>query len=278
MADNNIFQDLKNPAEKTDETKTATPAPKQEAAKPAEKPTEQVTQQQVEQSTQAPELVQAPPPTPPISAAKQEAIIEQEAEKADTLPQYDELDLLKRRANLMGITVNPNITLDALKQKISDAQTASEQKHVSHNNVASLPLDNPMENQSVRRISKEAELRKHLHKEKMKLVRLRISNLDPKKKDLQGEIITVANQYLGTVRKFIPFGEATDNGYHVPYVLYETLKDRKFLQIKTRRDKNTGQQIVEHNYVNEFSLEILPPLTPEELARLSTTQLAKGGI
>ena len=114
-------------------------------------------------------------------------------------------------------------------------------------------------------------------KEKMKLVRLRITNLDPKKKDLPGEILTVGNEYLGTVRKFVPFGEATDNGYHVPYCLYELMRDRKFLSIKTRKGPK-GQTIVEQQMVREFALEILPPLTEAELARLSAAQLSAGGV
>ena len=75
----------------------------------------------------------------------------------------------------------------------------------------------------------------------------------------------------------MPFGEATDNGYHVPYCLYEMMRDRKFLSIKTRKGPK-GQTIVEQQMVREFALEILPPLTEAELARLSAAQLSAGGV
>ena len=105
----------------------------------------------------------------------------------------------------------------------------------------------------------------------------RCTNFGQEKKDLPGEILTVANEYLGTVRKYVPFGEATDNGYHVPYCLYEMMRDRKFLSIKTRKGPK-GQTIVEQQMVREFALEILPPLTEAELARLSAAQLSAGGV
>jgi len=121
-------------------------------------------------------------------------------------------------------------------------------------------------------------LQQMMREEQTKLVRLRIQNLDPKKKDLQGEIITVANEYLGTVKKFVPYGEVTDNGYHVPYCIYEFLKTKRFLNIRTTRDRVTKQIKVEHNMALEYSLEVLDPLTKEELARLAASQAAAGSL
>ena len=191
--------------------------------------------------------------------------------------QPSELDMLKSRAKLMGITFSNNIGLDALKTKIEEHKKASEAKTqtqaLAQTNEQQPEAQTENQNKKVKTIS----LRAHLQKEKMKLVRLRITNLDPKKKDLPGEILTVGNEYLGTVRKFVPFGEATDNGYHVPYCLYELMRDRKFLSIKTRKGPK-GQTIVEQQMVREFALEILPPLTEAELARLSAAQLSAGGV
>jgi hypothetical protein len=125
--------------------------------------------------------------------------------------------------------------------------------------------------------SKEANLRNRIRLDAMRLVRCRITNLDPKKKDLHGEVISVGNRYIGTVKKFIPFGEQTENGYHIPKVLFDELAGREFLHIKTTRDKKTGQINVETKYVKEFSLEVLPQLTPGELADLAAQQAAANG-
>ena len=191
--------------------------------------------------------------------------------------QPSELDMLKSRAKLMGITFSNNIGLDALKTKIEEHKQASEAKTQTQALDQTNEQQPEVQTENQTKKTKTLSLRAHLQKEKMKLVRLRITNLDPKKKDLPGEILTVGNEYLGTVRKFVPFGEATDNGYHVPYCLYELMRDRKFLSIKTRKGPK-GQTIVEQQMVREFALEILPPLTEAELARLSAAQLSAGGV
>ena len=222
----------------------------------------------------------------PAEAPKQEAVEgaastsgsndEGGAAPEEQAQQPSELDMLKSRAKLMGITFSNNIGLDALKTKIEEHKQASETK--TQTQVTAQTNEQQAESQTEnQKKAKTLSLRSHLQKEKMKLVRLRITNLDPKKKDLPGEILTTGNEYLGTVRKFVPFGEATDNGYHVPYCLYEMMRDRKFLSIKTRKGPK-GQTIVEQQMVREFALEILPPLTEAELARLSAAQLSAGGV
>ena len=195
----------------------------------------------------------------------------------DQAQQPSELDMLKSRAKLMGITFSNNIGLDALKTKIEEHKQASEVKTQTQAPAQTNEQQAGSQTENQKKKVKTLNLRSHLQKEKMKLVRLRITNLDPKKKDLPGEILTIGNEYLGTVRKFVPFGEATDNGYHVPYCLYEMMRDRKFLSIKTRKGPK-GQTIVEQQMVREFALEILPPLSEAELARLSAAQLSAGGV
>ena len=103
----------------------------------------------------------------------------------------------------------------------------------------------------------------------MRLVRLHITNLNPAKRDLPGEIFTVANPYIGTVKKFIPYGKAGES-YHVPYCIYELLKDKVFLQVNT--DKK--HQFTGDSWVREFNLEVLPPLTQKELDELKAAQIA----
>lgn len=185
----------------------------------------------------------------------------------ETQQQLDERALLMQRARMMGLNISNNIGLDTLKQRIQD--------HLDGNTTKKeTPL---LKDPAIKDTGKNKSLRQHLMEDAMKLVRIRITNLDPKKKDLQGEIITVANEYIGTVKKFVPFGEVTDNGYHVPNVIYKALKRRKFLNIRTRKGPN-GQIHVEQNWAQEFAIEVLPPLTAEELQQLATAQLAAGTL
>lgn len=195
-----------------------------------------------------------------------------------------EMEVLKSRAKMMGIVFSNNIKIETLRQKISDKMDGITDEQGTTDDAAdqdelpTLGKGIAPEAPTVRMSKREMEAAAiaDMVKENMRLIRLRITNMDPKKKDLPGEIITIANEYIGTVRKYIPFGETTDDGYHVPYVLYQMMKDRKFLDIRT--SKKNGQIVVSSKWASEFALEVLPQLTQEELDRLAAAQLAAGSI
>lgn len=181
----------------------------------------------------------------------------------------DELDTLKARADLMGIKYKANIGIESLKAKIQvrlDSEDGDEE-------------DEPVKKTASQTLSGKA-LEQHIRDtqmgEQLRLVRVRISCLNPAKAGLQGEILTVANRYIGTVRKYVPYGEATDNGYHVPFVLLEELRSRKFNSIKTKKG-SMGNIEVSQRLVPEFAIEELPALTGAELAKLAAAQLAASG-
>lgn len=180
-----------------------------------------------------------------------------------------ELEVLKQRATLMNIKFSNNISVEKLREKIEAAQ-AKDEPEVKESAV------NPLGEKQEAGV-KKMTLGQKIRAEQTRLIRVRIQNLDPKKKDLPGEIITVANEYMGTVRKFIPFGEVTDNGYHIPYCIYEFLKERKFINITTRKGKN-GLPDIRATEAREFSIEVLPPLTEAELAQLAQAQIAAGSL
>lgn len=180
----------------------------------------------------------------------------------------DELTLLKKRADMVGLSYHPSIGVASLKAKL-EAHLAGEKPEAAAEPTA----------EKVSKAATEAQLRKTLNDEARRLVRLRITNLNPAKKDLHGEIFTVANDYIGIVKKFIPYGEVTEDGYHVENVIYEQMKARKFLQIKTRKDpQRPGNMLISQKWVPEFALEVLPQLTKEELDELARVQAMKGGV
>ncbi len=188
----------------------------------------------------------------------------------------DELTLLKERAKQMGISFSNNISLETLRKRIADKMEGKDEPEVN-------PLAGDSEIAAITAAPKKLDakqnalaLRKLMHREQMKLVRVRITNMDPKKKDLPGEIWTVANEYLGNVRKMIPYGEQTDDGFHIPYCLFRLLQSKRFLHIRTVKDHVTGLERQEKQWVKEFSLDVLPDLTKEELARLAAAQAAAG--
>lgn len=188
----------------------------------------------------------------------------------------DELALLKERAKQMGIPFSNNISLETLRKRIADKMEGKEDPEVN-------PLSGDVEIAAITSAPKKLDakqnalaLRKMMQRDQMKLVRVRITNMDPKKKDLPGEIWTVSNEYLGNVRKMIPYGEQTDEGFHIPYCLFRLLQSKRFLHIRTVKDRVTGVERQEKQWVKEFSLDVLPDLTKEELARLAAAQAAAG--
>lgn len=188
--------------------------------------------------------------------------------------QKTELDMLKSRAKMMGIEHSNNIGVEALREKINAKMDAA--SDVVEEVVEPI---NPISDEPVRtNTQKKHSLRQQLQSEALKLVRLRITNLDPSKKDLKGEILSVSNDFVGNIRKFIPYGEATENGFHVPHILYKHMKRKQFQQIKTFRNKRTGQIEISQSMVREFALEVLDSLTKEEIRRLAASQSAAGGL
>lgn len=199
-------------------------------------------------------------------------------DELEGLQKPDELGMLKQRARMMGITFSNNISVETLKAKIQEKMDG---KSDDTPKIDELGDDNPptLQDPEAPAPAPKETFRQKVKREGMKLVRCRIMNLDPKKKDLPGEIFTVANEYIGTVRKFIPFGEVTENGYHVPQCIFDMMKGRKFLNIRTYKDRRNNNQIrVEQNWAPEFALEVLPPLTKEEIAKLAAAQAAAGGL
>lgn len=209
-------------------------------------------------------------------------IQDQNQEDSNSNENVDELSMLKQRARMMNIPFSNNISVETLKERIQakmDGEATKDEPLIQLDKPESV---NPFEQAAVSNTpvpAKKKSLRQLLIDENMRLVRLRITNLDPKKKDIPGEVFTVANEYLGTVSKFVPFGEHTEGGYHVPYVIYKMMKARKFLNIRTFVNKKNNNQIeVTHQWAQEFALEILEPLTPKELQNLATAQIAAGSV
>lgn len=179
-----------------------------------------------------------------------------------------ELDLLKERAKLLGVEYRGKIGVDTLRAKIEAHLAGEKEKEEApaKAKAAAYAFLDP----KVQRANKIDKMRKKA----MRLHRVRIYNMNPQNADLQGEIITVGNKYLGSVRKFIPFGEATDNGYHVPEIILNHMKTKKFQQFRTVRDRRTGVNKVETRDVPEYNIEYMPMLTQAELKELAEKQSA----
>lgn len=188
----------------------------------------------------------------------------------------DELTLLKERAKVMGIPFSNNISLETLRKRVADKMEGKDEAPEVNALTGDPEIAQALATKPLNPKANAVALRKLMHAKQMRQVRVRVTNMDPKKKDLPGEIWTVANEYLGTVRKFVPYGEQTDDGFHIPYCLYRLLDSKRFLHIRDVKDRTTGIVRQDKVWAKEFSLDVLPTLTQGELDRLAAAQAAAG--
>lgn len=171
-----------------------------------------------------------------------ELVEKENAEKA-------ELEALKKRADVMGISYAKNATLKTLKKLVEEALNPPEEtKQVDTDKLT---------------LTQKKALKR---KEAMRLHRVRITCMNPNKSAYQGDLFVFANSFVGTVKVYIPFGVE----WHVPEVILKMIENKKFQQFRTK--KVNGHDITEGYLVREYSIDRLPPLTPKELEALEREQ------
>ena len=111
----------------------------------------------------------------------------------------------------------------------------------------------------------------------LKLIRVIVRSNNPLKRDHSGDIFTVGNKSLNggkPVKKYIPYNN--EDGWHIPNILYEHLMAAE-CQIFKKVTRN-GQEFMEPTNIKAFNIEVLPPLTEEEIQQLAIKQKATGSI
>lgn len=162
----------------------------------------------------------------------------------------DELSILKARADLIGVNYHPSIGVDKLREKVEAAMSGT-----------------PVATVTVAQIAAETESARlsRIRDEQLALVRIRLTCMNPMKSEWEGEIFTVGNGLVGTITKYVPFN--ADDGWHVPQILLDTLRDRQCQIFVTVKSKN-GVNVRQGKLIKEFAIEALPALTQEELSDL----------
>lgn len=178
----------------------------------------------------------------------------------EELPITSELDALKARATIMGIQYHPNISLEKLRERV---------------NAAIQGADNPDSDQRPAKDETDVARRSRLKKKASRLIRVRIHCNDPAKKEWPGEYITVGNNAVGTYRKFIPYN--LDEPTHIPEIILNALREKRVQVFTTKRGKN-GFPTRESKSIAAYTIEVLPPLTPEELKQLAQSQVSRNAL
>lgn len=157
----------------------------------------------------------------------------------------DELTLLKERADLMGIKYHPSIGVEKLREKVNEKL---------------VPKPEPVPMTS-------AQVKMQKIKDANRLVRIRVTCMDPNRKGWKGDYFTVMNPTIGAVKKFVPFNLE----WHVPQILVKQLKRKKrqeFYEVGVKH----GLKVKRARMVPMFAVEELPPLSKKELDELARKQ------
>ena len=109
-----------------------------------------------------------------------------------------------------------------------------------------------------------------VYKKALKLIRCNVICNNSNKKSYSGEIFCARNKFIPEVKKFIQFNTPT----HIPQILYNMLKEKKVQLFKKTRVK--GVDVTTPYLANEYTIEVLPSLTPEEFEAIRQKQLAEG--
>ena len=178
-------------------------------------------------------------------------------------PIASELDELKARADLMGVPYHPSIGLEKLREKVNAA-------------VNSKPAgDDPVQDAAPTAVAAvatgETENQRRLRRkrEASELVRIRLTCMNPNKREWEGEIFSAGNSLVGTFTKYVPFN--AEDGWHVPHIILEMIRARHCQIFYTEKSRN-GVNVRKGKLIKEFNIEILPPLTPAELHDLAQRQ------
>lgn len=168
----------------------------------------------------------------------------------------DELTVLKARADQLGISYHPSIGVEKLREKVNAA--------LDDSHVAPSAGEPAQETKAPTRMSKKQEA--------LKLVRVRVTCMNPNKREWEGELFTGGNSVIGSHTKYVPF----DTEWHVPQVILNIIKQRQCQVFVTTKD-GRGNRIRKGKLIKEFAVEILPPLTEQELKELAQRQAMAAG-
>jgi hypothetical protein len=178
----------------------------------------------------------------------------------EDLPAQNELDTLKQRADLMGLNYHPSIGVEKLRDKVNAAlQGSGDDKD-----------DVPdADDSSVTKGETVGEARRRIQNAAAELVRVRITCMNPAKKEWEGEIFTCGNGVVGTHKKFVPFNN--EEGWHVPRIILNMIQDRKCQIFHTVTDSK-GNKTRQGKLIKEFAVDVMEPLTQEDLQELAARQ------
>ena len=174
------------------------------------------------------------------------------SDQLDQKESYNEKEVLMTRADKLGISYSNNIGLETLRKRIEAKldEADKEEEEVKH-------TPSPLQKK---------------RKEALQLVRVNITSMENTKNNLSGEIFTVSNNVIGTVKRYIPFGQ----DWHIERIFLDTLREKQFQRFTSVN--TTNGSVRRAMLVPAYAIQELPPLTEKELDELRKSQMARNSI
>lgn len=224
-----------------------------------------------------------------------EVVEEVEVEKEVQEP--SELDLLKARAKTIGFKYHHKVGAKKLAKQIEEFLNKKDAEKVveapkEENDIVSpgrpkvvrnaskgkisiripeghidLSPDDPVVPKILKTVSTPMQRKAAAIKNAKRLIRIQVTNMNPNKKDYEGEIYTVSNAVVGTFKKYVPFNVP----WHVENIIYKNLINRKCQVFYNTRD-GRGNSVRKSKEIPELNVVVLPPLTPAEMEELRIHQ------
>lgn len=172
------------------------------------------------------------------------------------------LESLKLKAQLLKIPFHPNIGIDKLREKIKEAEEADVPA------LATTVAANA-------NVSDANKARLERIQAATKLVRVKVTCLNPNKREWAGELFTGQTSEVNAIKKYVPFDN--EEGWHVPNLLLDIIRNRKCQVFKTVKHPN-GNTTAKPTMINEFAVVEMEPLNQKQINDLAKAQAAGNRI
>jgi hypothetical protein len=178
------------------------------------------------------------------------------------------LNIIRAQADALGITYHHRAGIEKI-QGLIDVHLTAENELEAEKVEATKTFKMP--NKPVIPMSAGVYKKKELASNRKKvsaLIRVRVQCMDVQKKEWPGEIFSVGSAKLGTYKKYVPFGNVE---WHIPKIIYDMMMEKQCSSFYTKVDER-GRKTRVSKLISAFAIEVLPPLTEEELTELGNRQ------
>lgn len=197
-----------------------------------------------------------------------------------------ELEVLQEKATALGIQFRSNTGVEKLREKINavlnDEVVGDEEEDEATEATSSIPKPSAeagaaaLKAAEAPRPKTEGELRRDRRLAAHRLIRCRITCHNPNKNDWDAEYFSIGNDEIGTIRRLVPY----EVDWHVPEALLNFIKSKQYQHFYTVTEQTPmgPQKVRRSKSVREFSVEILPQLSEDELESLRKQQAVNGSF